>query len=159
MGEQIMFFHRPHKMVRDQRGAVIGRVVKKMVQRLAREPLTDDRGGLQCLLVCRCQAIHTRQHQAFNGGRYTLRVALLGVAQELFEKQGISLGTFDACHGDALAGIDKRARQRDRLGLAKRRKVDRHQWTTVNAVAPGLIERITFDAGGHEQHGWAIPNH
>ena len=95
--------------VLDQQPAVVARAVEQMAQRIGRESLAEDGGGLQRYLVVARQPVHARVDQRLDRpGQARLR-GLAGIEEKLEKKERVAFGALDA------AGDDGR-RHRRRLG-------------------------------------------
>ena len=110
--------------IADETIADVIRRADELPQQRQIEALADDGGGLKGLPVERRQPVHAREHQALDGSGNGFLASFLGVAQQLFEKQRIAAGAFDAGKCQALRRVDEAPGEAQRLFAPQRTEID-----------------------------------
>ncbi len=158
VAEQQVVANRPHQLALDQAAAGVVWAGEEMAQRVEGEALAEHRGRLERLTIRRIELIHARLDQALHRARHDALHALLGMAQQLLEKQRIAGCAFDAASGELAARPGLDAGQRLGLAGAQWAQIQRHQRAAADARPPRLIQRVASDAGGHDQERRTAPH-
>ena len=151
MREQEFLAFRPDHLVPEQARRHVTRIVEESSHEFERELLACDRGGLQGSLVGGEQPIHSRENQRLNGsGNLVGFGAFLCVAEQLFEKQGISIGLVDASLQQLRVGEFQPLPELGGLLRPQRAEINCRE-PSAHAAPPSVVQRVAFDARRHRQ--------
>ena len=151
VGEEEVIALRVYQAMPHQVVAVPPGPLEQGDQDLGGKALADDRGCLQRLPVGQREPIQACQHQTPDRPRDAALGALLGMPQQLLQKQRIAGGAFDATLGELAERVEIGFGKPVGLARLKRAEVHRDDRLTGSCRAPVLTERIALDPRGRDQ--------